>query len=419
MNVSGAKIERVDDRCNVLSGIKTISNNGIKARIREGQLDDYEGYGRLGQATFSRKTFFLECSAKNVRFYQPVDLTILPRCEAAPVGEIMDGTANILIRNNTSSPIQGSVMMYVSENNAAFDMSVPVRSQKIYSVKLSDEIISLLSPGDNNVELIIPGFKKINLSITASKLFTNDIARLESVRSRMAQIEIPSDSLTPTEKWDTVKSVYAQRCLWEWPMPPLESLKDKTELTLPELPGVVFNINKGGLVVLSRRLGKTDFTLELGNVSYKKLYLLVAGLIDNHSLYLPTADISLQLTRSIYPQVGTQYITRTLRFPGDLDWWSDTIMNRLATFQGPRKDRLGVLPILSADSPDWAVAKPPVFPQPEYWSRSIAVKTVSAALSVIEMDLGRPTSLQSLRISMPSTDPAIGLIAVTGEKSIQ
>lgn len=419
LNVSGAQIERVDDRCSVLSGIRTISNNGIKARVREGQLDDYDGYGRLGQMTFSRKTFFLECSAKSIRFYQPVDLTILPQIEVAPVGEITNGTANILIRNNTSSPIQGSARFYMAGNNVAFDLSVPARSQETYSVKLDNEIISSLSPGDNNIELIVPGFKKIDLSITASKLFVNDAARLESVRSRMTQMDIPSSALTSIENWSTVKSAYSQRCLWDWPMPPTESIKDKTEFTLPELPGVVFNINKGGLVVLSRRIGNPEFTLDMGNVSYKKLYLLVAGLIDNHSLYLPTADISMQLTRSIYPQIGVQYITRTLRFPGDLDWWSDIIMQRLATFKGPRKDRLGILPILNADSSDWKEAKPPVFPQSEYWSRSLAVKTVSAALSVVEIDLGKPTSLQSLRISMPSTDPGIGLIAVTGEKSIQ
>ena len=417
LNVSGAQIERVDDRCSVLSGIRTISNNGIKARVREGQLEDYDGYGRLGQLTFSRRTFFLECRAKDVRFYQPVDLAILPRIEAAPVGEVIDGTAKILIRNNTSSPIEGTSRLFVSNKNLAFEIGMPARSEEAYSIKLDDEILSSLSPGDNKAELLIPGLKKIDLAITASKLFADDAPRLESVRSRMAQIDIPTTALTSIENWSTVKAFYSQRCLWDWPMPPMESIKDKTEYSLSELPGVVFKLNSGGLVVLSRRIGNPEFVMDLGNVSYKKLYLFVAGLIDNQSLYLPTADISLQLTKSIYPQIGTQYITRTLKFPGDLDWWSDIIYQRLATFHGPRNDRLGLLPILKADSSDWKTGQPPAFPQPEYWSRALATKIQSAVLNVIEIDLGKPTSLQSLRISMPSTDPAIGLIAITGEKS--
>ena len=418
LKLEGARIESLDDRCGVLESYRMGTNHGVEARVRTGQLDKYKGYGRLGQLNFSRRTFFLNCHQKEVSFRLPVDLVILPRCEVTAQGEVEDGSVRLLIRNNTQTELAGAARLTVAGATVAWELEVAARSERFCSIALSATMVNQLTPGDNQSELRLPDGQRVDVTLSVVKQIAGNAVLLEHMRQRMKPVKLPQEALYKSDQWHALRKVMgSSRCLWDWSPSPRDCL-DQPELVLPELPGVRFEMSDG-LVVLSHKLGKPELLLDLESQEYRKLFLLVAGLADNHSMFLPIARLDLLLGKSKSANVGIQFISRTLRLPGDLDWWINTCMGgRLATFQPPRRDRLGLLPLLPASATDWREGEAPGFPQPEFWARSLAVKTPAAVLNVVELDLGKPMVLQSLRLVMESVDPALGLLAVTGYKGL-
>jgi len=190
------------------------------------------------------------------------------------------------------------------------------------------------------------------------------------------------------------------------------------QIDIPQLPGVSFMVDNRRFVPVSPLMSKPSFTLPMDSKPYKKLYLLVVGIINNHDMFTDIARVDVQLDdKQKHSQVGKAIITRTLSSPGDLDWWQPIGSQvRLSSYLEPRLDRYGLLPFLSVNDADWDIAKPPVFPQTQYWTDTLTLAMPSMHLNVIEIDLGRQRSVKSITISMLGTDPAVGLLAVTAEK---
>ena len=89
LRIKGAAIERIDDRCGIFSQTQLLSKSELRAQVQNDLLKPYLGFGKLGQMTFSRRSFFLFCRPdKGAPYWMPVDLMILPRYEVAVDGEV-------------------------------------------------------------------------------------------------------------------------------------------------------------------------------------------------------------------------------------------------------------------------------------------------------------------------------------------
>lgn len=408
-------IEKIVDRCGVLSQTCIKNGDTLIAEIQSGLLDEYLKFGRLGQMNFSRRSFFLYCTSRNgAAFWLPVDLLILPRYEAAVKGSLAlsgDGAkADLLIRNNTAAVLKGTSYL------KAFQMVIPVetaiepRSEKTAMVHIAGDHLKYLSPGDNKAVLILPDNAAINLTITAS-----DGMDKEALAKKMEVIPLPEALLISGPQWRGIRQNYFNL---HNPDDVLSGLPEgKSTRDIPQLPGVSFAINNRRFVPISEKVGRKSFELPMNSTPYKKLYLLVIPFVESHDVFSETAQIHIQLDDpNKSPQIGEAVITRRLNSPGDIDcWFPAGYMAHLGSFQSPRKDRHGILPIVGESVGDWDQARPPGFPQPEYWSSSLAVD-IGTILNVIEIDLGEARKVKSLRFTTTGVDPGFGLVAVTGEK---
>jgi hypothetical protein len=221
-------------------------------------------------------------------------------------------------------------------------------------------------------------------------------------------VPLPEALLQSDETWRDLRPWYAYGHMpWNAAKPPLLGLGDQEELEVEGLPGVRFALPGRKMAAVSWRTAPA-VRVPLKSGRYKKLYLLVVPFLDNHDTFAPVA-------RVIASGPGGIAASRTLHFPGDLDWWiPQAIVGAFSTVQGPRPDRFGLLPMLGKNG-DWPEAVPPAFPQPAFWASCRAVETSTTNLNVIELDLGRPTTLDAVALETVGADPALGLVAVCAE----
>jgi hypothetical protein len=412
VRMTGARVTRVIDRCGVLSEA-SVENGLVRATIKTGLLDAYRGYGRLGQMTFSRRTFFLESDTPDGALcYVPVEIAVLPRFEVTSVSEVdpNDGGVRLRVRNNTSAPLQGEATLRTARQWFRFAVDVPARAERDIDVPIPPDAAALFSPGDNRAEVILPDGASLDLVLQASALFAGESARAQQARTRMVPVPLPETERQDDAGWREVRTWYAYGHFpWAGAKPPFESLAGQATLSVEGLPQVEFLLHDRKLVPISWHMHRPAFTLDLGGKSVKKAYLLVVPFLDNHDVYAPVARVSAQRTDG-------GIVSRTLYFPGDWDWWvPEPIVGEFATIRGPREDRFGLLPRLGPEQADWDAARPPEFPQPAWWASCRAARTDTSVLNVIELDLGGPMDLRSLTVETIGTDPALGLVVVTLE----
>jgi len=421
LNAKGCEIIKVDDRADVLASLEIDKNRILKGRIQVGLLGDYLKYGRLGQMNFSRRSFFVLCQTKGkTQFWAPIDITILPRIEAAFVGQLQkDGSVKIKIRNNTSSPLAGPTCIATGRGDVFFNINIPARSEKTYTTAIPENSIALLSVGDNKTELTLPDGSCMELVLTASDIF-RDVPQLKQYATeRIVPIKLPEELLRNDTEWKQWSAVYTYpHGQWSRSRPVLEGL-NASVVKIPQLPGVSFNIYERKVVPVSARAKQPFVTIDLKEQLYKKIYLLVACLADNHDMFAPIGQVVVQrknIDTGQARQVGPGQIVKKLYMPGDLDWWSpQSVVGAFSTAQVDRKDRYGLLPLLKEGDSDWIEGKPPVFPQIKYWASSVSYRTASAEMNVIEVDLGKMTTVDSLRVSTVGPDACLAIIAVCGE----
>jgi hypothetical protein len=198
---------------------------------------------------------------------------------------------------------------------------------------------------------------------------------------------------------------------WSNSPPALEKLEGQTELAPTELPQVKFALPQRKFVPVSWKMGCPSFTLDLGGRMVKKLYVLVIPYLENHDMFAEVARMTVR------GDTGAVLYTRTLRTPGDLDWWpsAEVFGDIWTTARHGRTDRHGLLPMLKEGETDWPMAHPPAFPQPEYWATCLPVITGSCTMNVVELDLRQLKPVQSLTIETLGCTPALGVVAVTAE----
>jgi len=417
LKLKGLTIEKIDDRCGVLSQIFIKNGNTLHAKVQEGLLDDYLKYGRLGQMNFSRRSFFVYCkSKKGVSFWLPIDLSILPRYEASVDNpEIVSNglKADVLIRNNTQKAIKGKTLLKALNTETVFEIDIAPRSEKTFAVNIADGLANL-SPGDNKALLILPENDSLDLTMIVTDALAS---QAEAIAKKMEIIQLPQDALITGPAWRNMRKIYF---LVHYPAELLNGFPEGAHILKPQqLPGVSFEVNNRQFVPISDDIGRKMFKLPMDSKVYKHIYMLVIPLVESHDLFSETAQIHVQLDDpDKHFQIGHTLITRTLNSPGDIDcWFPATYMAHIGSFQAPRKDRRALLSLLASKDSDWLEAKPPAFVQPEYWSNSVGVNAGDSVLNIIEIDLGRPRKVKSIIFTTTGADPAFGLVAVTGEKA--
>lgn len=424
VKASGCTIESIDDRCGVLSAIRAVSGSGIEGTLRTGLLDPYLRFGRLGQLNFSRRTLFLSCvTSGGARFWEPVDLAILPRYECAAVGEVAlaagGGSVTLLLRNSTSARLKGTAHLRAARQAIPFDIDLPARSECTRTVMIPRSGLALLSPGDNRASVMLPGPSEVGFTLAASRLFESDSLLAGYARSRIRRVPLPQEALKPDTGWREVRGFSAYgHPPWNGSRPPLESASPGATITVPELPQVTFHLQDRGFVPISLKSGRPSFSLDMGGLRCRKVYLLVIPLLDNHDTFIAAARVDVRSGDDLV-------ISRVLHSPGDLDWWNPAeVVGEWSTSRVPRPGRHDLLPMLAVSSPDWLEGAPPAFPQPQFWASCLACKTPASVMNVVEIDLGRATTVDSLMISAFGVDPALGLVAVSvevedGQRSLQ
>lgn len=416
LTVEGCAFEGLDDRCGVLSSTQITEASTLIATIRNGLLASYQRFGRLGLMNFSRRTFFVSCvTEQGARFWHPIDLTILPRYEAAPLGEVtLDGniaTARFSIRNNTFETLSGKLTLQLAGVSSSCEIEVSPRSEKDLAVSFSSRRLAAMSPGDNPATLLLPSGGRLDLVLTAAQVFADDDAMKDSLESRIVALPLPNDALSDdNDELDRLRGLtnYSWTGLKRF-SPNLADIVDKGVLKMPQLPGVRFITNERRWAPVSWKSGRPSITLDLGGGHYRKLYLLVTTLMDSSDSFVDVARVTMRAAD------GT-IVSRTLSSPGDLDWgWGQKVAGLHQTATQPRDERFGLLPLLGAADADWAEAKPPAFPQPAYWASCLAHKTPSAVFNVIEISANPELAQRTLTIESLGVEPTIVLVAVSAD----
>jgi len=237
-----------------------------------------------------------------------------------------------------------------------------------------------------------------------------------SVSSSFVPVELPTEEMIPDTQWNTLRimpgfpHIFFTFSSYGWPHP-MRALEGIKEVSVEQIPDLTFQIPGRKFIPVSHRSGKVSHKLELEKQTYRKLYLLVLPLVDNHDIFSEVARVTAYSgNKAVY--------SRTLSYPGDLDYWvPDKNPTSFSTVREPRPNRFEMLPLLEAEIGDWEAGKPPAFPQSRWWSTSHPVVTESCVMNVIEINLAKDMELDYLVFESLGALPAFGIVALTAEVS--
>lgn len=409
--LQGAELLGIEDRGGLLASVCT-DGNVLRGTLKKGLLDEYRSFGALGELNFSRRTLFVRAqTGEGVGFYIPVDLTVLPRFEAVPLGglKFTDSlSADVLLRNNTDRAVTGRAVLRVGEAAFPFCVDLAPRSECRRNIAFGAGDATLFAPGVNCAELTLPGGESLPLRLAFGDL--PEAGPLDSfLKENLHPIAIDGLLDTPDKSWQKVRKYQAfYHPPWHSCPPPMEALDTTREFRVPQIPGLSFRIPSHRFAALSRSNGTPFIRIPGDGLHCKKLYFLFVPLLDNADMFTRVARITVR-------DAEGGEVTRTLSFPGDLDWsCPPSAVGKFATTQQNRSLTAPPLSLLSPIQADRPEGRAPAFPQPVWWSGSAAAVTRSGVFAVVELDLERIRELAWIDLEALDDISALGLVAVTG-----
>ncbi len=419
VKIEGLKILEVADRSKVLSDYSLGVDGTLRGTVREGQLAPYLSYGRLGLLNFSCRSLFLLCSAgEGSPFWVPLDVTLLPRFEVSAEESDKVGSGSLkvslLVRNNTLTPLRGSSSVWMGGTSQELTVDIAPRSEKSYDVEINNSVLADLSPGENRGTLFVPEGKEIPFTLVLSGYHLPAFTGEGAGKRAIVPFPLPENLLKKDLDRPGIRSFRPYDWMgWDQYAPNLSSFVGQNTMTITDIPGLVFKLNGRNIVPLSSKSGTSSVTLDLFGTTLKKVYLLVIPYLDNHDTFIKVANAAIRTESGAV-------VNRDLFSPGDLDWGGGEKMlfvNWTWTKEEPRTNRFGLLPLLPPSSGEWEEGKPPAFPQLDFWASCLVRRVPSATMNVIEMELPEAVKVSSLTITVCGVDPALGLVAVSGEMS--
>jgi hypothetical protein len=414
VTIAGARITGVDDRGGVLAANAQTTATSVCVRVASELLTPYMQFGRLGQLNFSRRTFFAACeTAAGTKFWLPVDLAVLPRYELCQQAPLRLTTSNVVcavrVRNNTAAWLTNTATLCLARGQWLLPLDVPPRSERVYAMTVPPHIAALLSPGDNTAVLLLPPATRLPFVLNASAAYTQSVQLSNAALARTTPLRLPPALMKSHAEIAGLRDSYgADWTGWQQWAPQVDFPAGTALINVPALPCVTFTNCDNKVIALSWKSGTPLVTLRLRNEMFRKLYLLVQPWLENHDMYTPVARICVRTP-------ARDYVARVLTTPGDLDYGYPA-HPILSTCTGPRTDRHGLLPLLSAQDGDWAEGKPPEFPQPGFWADTLCVRTTKGLMNVIELAFEQPVGIATLTIETLGTDAALGIVGITGER---
>lgn len=407
--IKGAQLINITDKAGVLESIETLTPSSFSGVVQSGLLDDYHKFNQLGQLNFSRRTLFMNCQTwEGIPFIVPVDVTILPRWEAALNGTVKREGDNylvpVLVRNNINRSLAGKAYFEIGGQSIPVSLNLAKRTEGQMTITVPDN--PNLTTGENVGVISIGEESPVRVPFRIRKSVQDVVFK---------PIVLPSDDFIPDEDWKKLRIMPGYPHIFftfsqaQWPVP-MESMKGVSQIEIEQIPGLKFNLKEQKFIPISHLSGKTSYNLPIEKRTYKKLYVLLLPFVDNHVIFTDVARISVYSDNQIVA-------SKTLSYPGNVDYFvSNRNPTSFATYREKRENAYALLlPLLSTDQPDWSEGKPPAFPQPKYWSTSIPVTSESCTMSLIEIELKKGITADRIVFESLGALPAIGIVAVTAE----
>jgi len=309
------------------------------------------------------------------------------------------------IRNNTEGDLRGEANLKVGENLIPVVVDIPPRSESQMNIPVP--VGESMPSGENILELTLPGERPLLLSFRIHKT---------SGPAIFTPLTLPVDKLVPDSTWNKLRvmpghpHIFFTFSAYGWPRP-MDALENISELPVPQVPGLTFELADRNFIPLSHLSGSTSFRFPLEKKKYKKLYLLLLPFVDNHDIFSDIGRVSAYSGRKLV-------YSKTLSYPGNIDYWvSNRNPTSFATYREERPNPHELLPMLSKEMRDWEEGKPPEFPQSRWWSSSLPLATESCVMTIIEINLHTSMKLDHLLIESLGALPALGIVAITAELS--
>lgn len=419
LRLEGGAIRAVDDRYGLLGAVEMGEEN-LWAEVKTNLLTPYMQYGRLGQLNFSRRTFFVkvELDEDGLYFWKAIDLALLPATEAAPAGEIVIREdkleAPLTLRNNRDVALDGLACLQVSEEFFSFPVDLEGRSEDDFSVDIPANLATLFSIGDNRANLILPNGDRHELTLTLNSALKENAPLLETLASRVKALDLSDQPWRDQGIWQLLRRHKERHAAVTWPgaNPPMNSMAGQTSLTLEALPGLNFPFKSQQIIPVGHLEDYPEMGLDLKDNLYQKFYILLFSFLDNSEMFTPVGRVTLYT-----PEEAIQ--SRTLHFPGDVDWADAAPVYpeiAMSTARHERKNRFGLLSALSPDQADYPEGTAPAFPQPEFWASSRVYRTGVSNLNVLEIHLKKAMPIRRLILSPIGPEPAFGVLSVLAEE---
>ncbi len=358
---------------------------GLELTLADDLLELADAYGKQGRLVFGDRTALVEVEKAGVRWFLPLKFKLEPAIELTDLrlerqGEDFEAgfALGFKVINHTERPVK-ALEITCAGLSARLEADLAPGSAKTLQLPLTWEQIGRLQPGHAIFEWNCPGTAFFgSAQFDTTPLFEQSSILAKDLKQCLRHVPLPSDLLKPASSWRTWRpNDDLGHPPWNTTQAPLNGLKPdaKGKVELSTRAGVTFDLVPGKLLPLGYPCKQPSLHLPL-KTKAAKVFVLVAGFLNNEDTYAPIASLDL------LGQTGV-IAHRVLHFPGDLDW--EYPPKRVAWYSSLNKG----------------------------WSKAETIVAPEAVFSVIELTPRQSGYVESLELRMLAEPATLAIAAVT------